>query len=433
MSDQALAALIAEGQFERAERFCLASADRGEATLQCLRFLSRQALNRSDYEDARSWGQRAADVAPADVGAQMDIGFAGLGLQHYEEAADAFIAASALDDRVGLALLLAAQCLDRLGRRRAAALAYGLALLRQPTLTEAYRDPTASPQVRELSHQANICVREYRMALYEASIQQLELAFGGQSIKRLRQFTRVIHGLERVVSDNAMQRPSYCYFPGLSARPWYEPSEFPWAEHLAASSEDILTEYRAIGGSDSQQLDPYVSASEEAQDWSHLAGKLAWSSYHLLKGGEKVSEHCQACPRTLKAVTELPLAQATGHAPEAFFSVLQPGAHIPPHFGLSNAKLAVHLPLVVNDECALRVGDEARIWRAGEVLIFDDSFEHEAWNRGDRTRVVLITEVWNPELTDVERAGVGMIMAAADDWNRQLQELLPRDLLSDAA
>ena len=56
-----------------------------------------------------------------------------------------------------------------------------------------------------------------------------------------------------------------------------------------------------------------------------------------------------------------------------------------------------HLGLVVNDHCALRVGNETRSWQAGRTLVFCDAEEHEAWNRGDTERVVLLLDFRNPE------------------------------------
>jgi len=39
----------------------------------------------------------------------------------------------------------------------------------------------------------------------------------------------------------------------------------------------------------------------------------------------------------------------------------------------------------------------------GQCVAFDDSFQHEAWNgHPDTARVVLIVDVWHPDLTDPE-------------------------------
>ncbi len=87
----------------------------------------------------------------------------------------------------------------------------------------------------------------------------------------------------------------------------------------------------------------------------------------------------------------------------AMVSALNPGCHITPHCGPWNANLTIHLPLVVPPgDCALRVGDEARRWEEGRCLVFDDSFEHEAWNRGGYTRMILLVDIWHPSLSEVE-------------------------------
>ena len=63
--------------------------------------------------------------------------------------------------------------------------------------------------------------------------------------------------------------------------------------------------------------------------------------------------------------------------------------------------------------CALRVGNETRPWREGELVVFDDSIEHEAWNLSKKLRVVLLFDIWRPELPDRERALVATTLGAA--------------------
>jgi aspartyl/asparaginyl beta-hydroxylase (cupin superfamily) len=73
-----------------------------------------------------------------------------------------------------------------------------------------------------------------------------------------------------------------------------------------------------------------------------------------------------------------------------------------------------HLPLVIPPDCALRVGNETRAWREGELLMFDDTIEHEAWNKSSQLRVVLIFDVWRPELSREEQALIATMLAAID-------------------
>lgn len=99
----------------------------------------------------------------------------------------------------------------------------------------------------------------------------------------------------------------------------------------------------------------------------------------------------------------------------ALWSLLKPGTHIQPHHGMLNTRLICHIPLVVNPDCALRVGPETRSWEVGKALVFDDSFEHEAWNRGQATRVILLFEIWRPEIRDDERAALTRLFETIDE------------------
>ena len=77
-----------------------------------------------------------------------------------------------------------------------------------------------------------------------------------------------------------------------------------------------------------------------------------------------------------------------------------------------------HLPLIVPENSgAIRVGNEERPWVEGELLIFDDSMQHEAWNNSDSERVVLLFDIWRPELTKEERALVTSVLTAARHYH----------------
>ena len=83
-----------------------------------------------------------------------------------------------------------------------------------------------------------------------------------------------------------------------------------------------------------------------------------------------------------------------------------------------NARLICHLPLVVPPGCGFRVGGETREWREGELLIFDDTVEHEAWNEGSSERIILIFDVWRPEIDSEERRAITALFEAVDNYSR---------------
>ena len=88
---------------------------------------------------------------------------------------------------------------------------------------------------------------------------------------------------------------------------------------------------------------------------------------------------------------------------------MQPGTHVWPHTGPTNCRIRSHLGLIVPDGTRLRVGNVTRSWTEGKVLVFDDSFEHEVWHDGDSYRLVLIVDLWHPELTVEERNSLSPI------------------------
>jgi aspartyl/asparaginyl beta-hydroxylase (cupin superfamily) len=130
----------------------------------------------------------------------------------------------------------------------------------------------------------------------------------------------------------------------------------------------------------------------------------------LMKNGAVVDEFASRCPRTMELARKLDLPKLGLISPSLYFSVLEPNSRIAPHTGITNARLISHLPLIVPDNCGFRVGGETRRWEVGKAMVFDDMTSHEAWNDSDRVRVVLIADLWRPELTSAERAAVSDLM-----------------------
>jgi aspartate beta-hydroxylase len=142
----------------------------------------------------------------------------------------------------------------------------------------------------------------------------------------------------------------------------------------------------------------------------------------LIQDGSVVEKNAAQCPRTLAALSAIPLCRIENRTPSALFSLLRPGARIPPHHGFMNTRVIGHLPLIVPPNCALRVGNETRVWREGEVVLFDDSIEHEAWNASSEPRLVLIFDVWRPELSIEERKLVSAMLTAIDTFGGARRE-----------
>ena len=138
-----------------------------------------------------------------------------------------------------------------------------------------------------------------------------------------------------------------------------------------------------------------------------------WDVFGLYVTEKKLEENCRLCPETTRLIESIPGMTSAG------FSILQPGAHILPHVGYSSDVLRCHLGLSVPEDCALRVGTETRGWADGKCMVFDDTVEHEAWNRGGRQRAILLIDF-------KKEASAALSKTAADPrWARALGATLP--------
>ncbi|XP_050728686.1 aspartyl/asparaginyl beta-hydroxylase-like isoform X4 [Eriocheir sinensis] len=127
-----------------------------------------------------------------------------------------------------------------------------------------------------------------------------------------------------------------------------------------------------------------------------------WKQYELYTKGRKITANCVKTPRTCSLIEDFPAAAGCKRG-QVKFSVMQPHTHVHAHTGPTNCRLRAHLGLVVPKGVHLKVGQETTTWEEGKFLIFDDSWEHEVWHEGDSFRLVLIVDVWHPELTEQER------------------------------
>lgn len=141
-----------------------------------------------------------------------------------------------------------------------------------------------------------------------------------------------------------------------------------------------------------------------------------WTSAYLWEDGRPNAENMAKCPETTRLMNELPLTLIEGFAPSVLFSKLDAGARIEPHTGMLNTRLICHLPLVVPDNCALRVGADTRVTERGRAWAFDDSINHEAWNGSSAERVILLFDVWRPDVREDERRYIKALLEAVSEY-----------------
>ena len=211
--------------------------------------------------------------------------------------------------------------------------------------------------------------------------------------------------------------PTSFYYDGLPYVQFANPDDYEWRHAVEAATDQIRNEAAKLG--EEAELGAYVKKqSDRPQGDVHgMLEDARWSTFDLTDKGAPVADRVARYPATYRAIADnAPLCDIPGRAPSIMFSRLAAGAHIPPHTGVVNTRLICHLPLVIPGAGYLRVGNQRRPWTEGELLVFDDTVEHEARNESDADRLVLIFDIWRPELSAEERAQVRALFAAVDHY-----------------
>lgn len=193
-------------------------------------------------------------------------------------------------------------------------------------------------------------------------------------------------GIFPLSSSLPHQRPGI-YYPGLTAREFHHPERHEWLESIDWKA--FQHEARELA----EQRKGYKSLHKG------FTSQGAWAGAYLWVHGQEIPEVCDLCPSMGSYLRRTPGATRYG---TAFLSVLAAGSHVTPHCGSTNTKLRVQLPIVVPEECYLRVGNYERRLEPETPLVFDDSFLHSAWNHGASARIVLVFDFFHPDLTDLE-------------------------------
>lgn len=415
--------LANQGRHEDAERLFREISRAAPNNIPSLRYLASRALVRQEFDEAQSLIERAIRLARNAPVLHQHLAIILRARGYSEGALLALDNALRLQPDAPLHWVQRGDVLQSLGRKEEGVASYKRAADLAGTLSLLARANRNNPQTQQAIIRAAKTLIAAREEAVNTAVASIVRRNGPDALGNVIAASR--HMTHAITPDYAdpLQQPAFSYCPGLDARPFFERDEFPFLRSVEGASEDIRKELLSVLG-EPADLQPYVNipAGHEAQ-WQDLNRSLKWSSYHIYQAGRRVAAHCERCPRTTEAIEALPLVRLQQQAPEVFFSILEPGTHIPPHHGIANYKLAVHLPLEIPDGCAIRVGDQTRGWTPGKCLVFDDSFEHEAWNRSNRLRAVLIFEVWHPSLSEVERLYLSTALAAYDSFNAKLDRI----------
>ncbi len=371
-----------------------------------------RALAQGDAHTARALLERAASLAPSSPFLWVHVALTRRDSGDQPGERDALEQALAIDPRYFPALLHKARLFERQGKRKAAAQMYQAFLCCLPP------GVPAPPAVQEAIGHANEVLRQNDVELerfLQPRLRETRARHEGARLERFDACLEAVIGKRRVF----MPQPTFLLVPRVPPIEFIDREHYPWLESFDAAAPEIREEaLRALSQANGDFV-PYISMPPGApvDQWRELNNSRRWSTFFLIRNGKRLDDPLALCPRTAALLESAPLCEVPGHAPTAFFSVLAPRTRIPPHTGVTNARLIVHLPLVVPPGCSYRVGAERREWREGKAWVFDDTFEHEALNDGDTPRILLIFDVWNCFLDPAERDLLAALIAGVQEYN----------------
>ena len=371
----------------------------------------RRLLMRGDAAGAHALLAQAVSQDSSNASMWLNLAAALRGLKRADEEMAAIDRALTLEPRNLRAMLQKASLQEIQGQVRAAAMTYRHVLQSVPS--------------GSLPPQSLRPVFQHALQFVAANDRELE-QFIESRLKNLRErhkdepLQRFDRCLETLLRKKPVYRPqpSFMYFPRLPAIEFYDRGEFPWLDSIEAATDDIRAELINVLQEGPSVLMPYVDipAGMPLDQWRELNQSRRWGVYYLWQEGVAVPEHIARFPRTVAALEAWPRCEVAGCSPTAVFSILDAKTRIPGHTGVSNTRLIVHLPLIVPPGCGFRVGAETREWHPGKAFVFDDTFEHEAWNESDVPRAVLILDIWSPHLSAAERDMVKQVTADVGEF-----------------
>ena len=376
--------------------------------------LARQAMTSGDAARALQLLKAATSADPGHATLPIDAAFAHLALQQPLQAMAVLEAAVRSHPGHAEAWLLLGEVREVDGDAAGALKAWYQAVTRAQQ-AGLWLGPQTTPahQLDAVMHAIEV-VRKGRRDLFFASFADVRERFGASELHRVERALTGYLGDWDATPPDARQRPKFLYFPGLPETPFLDPELQPWAARLRDAYPVIRDEALHVLAEDQSAFSDYVQLKGQAHMADFVGGSgaaPAWEAFFFYRRGKRFADNHRRCPYTSELLESIDLCRIADQTPEICFSLLKAGSHILPHFGVSNTRVVMHLPLVVPADCALHLlGIGERRWREGELLMFDDTFEHEAWNRSTEHRLILLMDCWNPHLRLPERLAVTQLI-----------------------
>jgi hypothetical protein len=240
----------------------------------------------------------------------------------------------------------------------------------------------------------------------------------------------IVQGPSLLRTSTTRPSPSLLHIPGLRSLPFWtqydkdqdfnrvayqDPTVSEAVQYLEQHWETIRREYA--------EKAPKL-ASDYQTDTEHTLHKGTWDWHSYMLKGKVQPNFEKHFPRT---ATILQVFRDEGRLFEgtpfgyAFFSTLHAQSKIAAHSAPMNFRVRIHLPLIVpanmpsaapvseqdgRPSVGIRVGPVVRQWHPGKALVLDDAYNHEVWNHTHESRVLLLIDLWHPDITTQEKQDI---------------------------
>lgn len=411
---------MAAGQVLQAELGSLRLLEQLPDCVPALVVVAQCAAARDDQQRAAAYWRRAWQARPLDEGLlyQLAITEAGVGnlIQADEALARHWQSQRKLSPENWL---LWGHIKQRMGADAPALKAWFRAVEQAQRQGRWVNEASTPPELRPMVLSAMRQLSRGRAELFQASIEPVRRECGSASLARVERALANYLGQSRDGPSDSRQRPKFLYIPGLPDVPFHDPHLQPWAGRLEDAYQVIKDE--ALGLlSDRGVFESFLTFGPNTKVSDYVGGegeKPSWDAFFFYRHGQRFDANHARCPQTSAVLEEVDLCRIKAQAPEVCFSLLAPGSHIKPHYGVTNSRLVMHLPLKVPADCALSIVDAGEHhWQEGRLMMFDDTYQHEAWNRSGETRLILLMDCWNPHLAAEERLAITRLVECISDF-----------------
>ena len=381
-------------------------------------YLCSEFLRRGNAPDAVRYGERAIEAKHDDMQLHYTLAKAYQQLLAQPDCEAHLNVIAAEQPYAFICLLFVARAQEQRGESWRALLTYTRAINTAQLRGFWHDRESTQPWLLSAVQHGVKFARERRIAFYREWLDALSARHGRDEMRRVAECLQMFLGVKRLEYADRRQKPSFLYFPGLPVAPVFPREALAFADWYESHAERIREEAERVLKERNEEITAFHYDLPE--DRRNFTAGANWDAYFFFDNGERFDEHHKACPETSNALAQLPLCRVREHSPEVCFSLMRPGAHILPHRGVTNTRTVLHLGLDIPSGCALNLTEVQELqWEAGKCFAFDDTYEHEAWNRSDRTRVILLCDIWNPYLTAPEREAIADLIGIIGDFNRE--------------